>query len=34
MKKKTKNQEMIQQLMDEGDYAPLYPFISQSKLTD
>ena len=23
---KTQNQEMIQQLMDEGDYAPSYPF--------
>ena len=34
MKKKTKNQEMIQQLMDEGDYAPLYPDILRSDLTD
>ena len=31
--KKTHNQEMIQELMDEGDYAPLYPFVLQSKLS-
>ena len=30
---KTQNQEMIQQLMDEGDYAPSYPFVLKSKLT-
>ena len=30
----TQNQEVIQQLMDEGDYAPLYPCVLQSKLTD
>ncbi len=30
---KTQNQEMIQQLMDEGEYAPSYPFVLQSKLT-
>ena len=33
-KMKTQNQDMIQQLMDEGEYAPLYPFVLQSKLTD
>ena len=30
---KTQNQEMIQQLMDEGDYAPSYPFVLKSKLS-
>jgi len=30
---KTQNQEMIKQLMDEGDYAPSYPFVLKSKLT-
>tara|TARA_R110000737_G_scaffold255928_1_gene264906 strand:+ start:801 stop:1496 length:696 start_codon:yes stop_codon:yes gene_type:complete len=30
---KTKNQEMIQQLMDEGEYAPSYPFVLKSKLS-
>ena len=30
---KTKNQEMIQQLMDEGDYAPSYPFVLRSNLS-
>ena len=34
MKKKTQNQEMIQQFMDEGEYAPLYPFVSRSKLSE
>jgi len=31
---KTENQEMIQQLMDEGEYSPLYPFVLQSNLSD
>ena len=31
---KTDNQDMIQQLMDEGEYAPSYPFVMQSKLSD
>ena len=30
---KTKNQEMIQQFMDEGDYPNLFPIILKSKLT-
>ena len=30
---KTHNQEMIQQLMDEGDYPNLFPIILKSKLT-
>ena len=31
---KTNNQEMIQELMNEGEYSPLYPFVLQSKLSD
>ena len=31
---KTNNQEYLKQLMDEGDYAPLYPDILRSDLTD
>ena len=31
---KTQNQDMIKQLMDEGDYAPSYPFVTRSKLSD
>ena len=30
----TNNQEMIQQLMDEGVYAPLYPLVLESHLND
>tara|TARA_R110000796_G_scaffold61179_9_gene141755 strand:- start:2358 stop:2966 length:609 start_codon:yes stop_codon:yes gene_type:complete len=30
---KTANQEQIQKIMDEGDYAPMYPIISKSKLS-
>tara|TARA_R110000765_G_scaffold236267_2_gene339124 strand:- start:9034 stop:9687 length:654 start_codon:yes stop_codon:yes gene_type:complete len=29
---KTANQEQIQKIMDEGDYAPMYPIISKSNL--
>tara|TARA_R110000868_G_scaffold386719_1_gene655097 strand:+ start:480 stop:1148 length:669 start_codon:yes stop_codon:yes gene_type:complete len=32
--KKTNNQEYLKQMMDEGDYAPLYPDIVRSDLTD
>jgi hypothetical protein len=30
----TENQQMINQLMDEGEYAPLYPFVLKSELSE